>query len=159
MFNFFKKKPFQLYTPGNGEIIPISQIPDPAFAEKMVGDGVGFVPTKGEILSPCQGTVSHIFPTSHAIMIESKEGLDILLHLGIDTVELKGEGFTPLVKTGATVEPGTPLVQMDLSFIKSKGKSIVCPLIITNTDDIKEINYNSHKHASPEDIALEVSMK
>ena len=98
MFNFFKKKDIELYAPLTGNAVPLTDVPDPVFAEKMVGDGIAILPTSNQVLAPCDGKVVQIFPTNHAVGIEAEGGVDLLIHVGIDTVELKGEGFKRLVE-------------------------------------------------------------
>lgn len=131
--NLFGKK---LYAPMTGEVIALDQVPDAVFAEKMVGEGVAIVPTSGTVVAPCDGKIAQIFPTKHAIGIEGDGGVDLLIHVGIDTVELKGEGFTALVEEGQHVKAGTPLLEVDLEKIKAAGKSTTTPFVVTNTDQI-----------------------
>ena len=125
----------EIYSPGKGQIIPLSEVPDQVFAQKMMGDGVGFVPEDGEIVAPFDGTVKTIFPTKHAIGIESDEGIELLIHIGIDTVKLDGSGFESMVSTGDTIKKGQTLMQVDLDYIKANAPSIVTPLIITNLEN------------------------
>lgn len=127
MFKFLKPKEIKMMSPITGKVMDISQVPDPVFAEKMVGDGVAIEPTDGLVLSPCQGRVVQIFPTNHALGIETKEGFDLLIHLGIDTVALKGKGFERLIEEGQTVEVGTPLIKMDLNIIVAELKVLLAP--------------------------------
>lgn len=125
----------EIYSPGKGQIIPLSEVPDQVFAQKMMGDGVGFVPEDGEIVAPFDGTVKTIFPTKHAIGIESDEGVELLIHIGIDTVKLDGSGFESMVSTGDTIKKGQKLMQVDLDYIKENAPSIVTPLILTNLEN------------------------
>ncbi|MEK4560929.1 glucose-specific PTS transporter subunit IIBC [Staphylococcus sp. FSL K6-3157] len=125
----------EIYSPGKGQIIPLSEVPDQVFAQKMMGDGVGFVPEDGEIVAPFDGTVKTIFPTKHAIGIESDEGIELLIHIGIDTVKLDGSGFESMVSTGDTIKKGQTLMQVDLDYIKANAPSIVTPLILTNLEN------------------------
>lgn len=125
----------EIYSPGKGQIIPLSEVPDQVFAQKMMGDGVGFVPEDGEIVAPFDGTVKTIFPTKHAIGIESDEGIELLIHIGIDTVKLDGSGFESMVSTGDTIKKGQKLMQVDLDYIKANAPSIVTPLILTNLEN------------------------
>lgn len=135
---FKKKKEVKVLAPMNGKIINIEEVPDQVFAKKMVGDGVAVVPENGLVVSPVDGKVVQIFPTNHAVGIESKEGIELLIHVGIDTVELKGEGFTKLVEVGSEVKTGDVLLEVDLAYIKSQGKEIVTPIIVTNGNVVKE---------------------
>ncbi|PHK49691.1 glucose-specific PTS transporter subunit IIBC [Staphylococcus edaphicus] len=124
-----------IYAPGNGQIIPLSEVPDQVFAQKMMGDGVGFIPVDGKIVAPFDGTVKTIFPTKHAIGLESAQGLELLIHIGIDTVKLNGEGFESFVETGDKVHKGQVLMQVNLAYIKDNAPSHITPLIITNLED------------------------
>lgn len=125
----------EIYSPGKGQIIPLSEVPDQVFAQKMMGDGVGFVPEDGEIVAPFDGMVKTIFPTKHAIGIESDEGVELLIHIGIDTVKLEGAGFESMVNTGDTIKKGQTLMHVDLDYIKANAPSIVTPLILTNLEN------------------------
>ncbi|WP_436862050.1 glucose-specific PTS transporter subunit IIBC [Staphylococcus caeli] len=137
----------KVYAPGKGQIIPLSEVPDQVFAQKMMGDGVGFIPENGKIVAPFDGTVKTIFPTKHAIGLESEQGLELLIHIGIDTVKLNGEGFESFVNTGDTIHKGQLLMQVDLDYIKANAPSIVTPLVVTNledrtleVEDVKDVN-------------------
>lgn len=134
-----KKKELVLTAPMTGTLLAMEAIPDQVFSARMVGDGFAVAPESGQVLAPCTGTVTQIFPTSHAVGIETPEGLEILIHVGIDTVELKGEGFTRLVQAGAQVETGTPLLSVALDCLTASGKSLVTPVIITNMDKVERI--------------------
>ena len=118
--------------PIEGEIIPLDEIPDPVFSQKMMGDGFGIIPSKGLVVSPVDGEIINVFPTKHAVGIMSKQGYEILIHVGLETVNLKGEGFTLLVKQGDHVLKGQDLLQFDLEFIKNHAASTVTPVIFTN---------------------------
>ncbi|GGG93079.1 PTS glucose transporter subunit IICBA [Staphylococcus pragensis] len=128
-------KETEIYAPGTGHIIPLSEVPDKVFSEKMMGDGVGFVPEKGEIVAPFDGTVKTIFPTKHAIGLESDTGVEVLIHIGIDTVKLNGEGFESLVNADEPVTQGQPLMKINLAYLQEHAPSIVTPVIITNLGD------------------------
>ena len=128
-------KETDICAPGTGHIIPISEVPDKVFSEKMMGDGIGFVPEKGEIVAPFDGTVKTIFPTKHAIGLESDTGIEVLIHIGIDTVKLNGEGFESLVDVNEPVTQGQPLMKINLAYLKEHAPSVVTPVIITNQDD------------------------
>ncbi|MCQ9278176.1 MULTISPECIES: glucose-specific PTS transporter subunit IIBC [Staphylococcus] len=128
-------KETEIYAPGTGHIIPLSEVPDKVFSEKMMGDGVGFVPEKGEIVAPFDGTVKTIFPTKHAIGLESESGVEVLIHIGIDTVKLNGEGFESLVNADESVTQGQPLMKINLAYLKEHAPSTVTPIIITNLGD------------------------
>lgn len=118
--------------PGNGEIMPLTAVPDQVFADKLMGDGIAFVPKDDVIVPPITGTVKTIFPTLHAIGLETPEGLEVLIHIGIDTVKLEGQGFESLVTTDDNVEVGQPLIKIDLDYIQAHAPSIITPIVITN---------------------------
>ena len=128
-----------LFAPVVGKVIPLSEVTDEAFSSGAMGQGVAFIPEKGELYSPCDGTISAFFPTGHAVGITSKDGAEILIHVGMDTVGLNGKGFNPQVKEGDTVKKGQLLLKFDINFIKSQNLPIVTPMIITNSDDYENI--------------------
>ncbi|WP_342504679.1 glucose-specific PTS transporter subunit IIBC [Sporosarcina sp. FSL K6-2383] len=125
-------QPDDFVSPMQGEIIPLSEVPDPVFAGKMMGDGFAVVPSDGVIVSPVNGTIVTLFPTKHAVGIQSDSGREILIHVGIDTVKLAGEGFEALVTQGDRVEKGQPLLKVDIDYIQEHATSIITPIIFTN---------------------------
>ncbi|MCR8845676.1 glucose PTS transporter subunit IIA [Paenibacillus sp. SC116] len=129
-------KQVSFVAPLQGRMIPIEDVPDTIFAKKLVGDGVAFIPEKGELVSPVAGLVRHIYPTMHAIGIETKEGVEVLLHIGIETSGLNGSGFQSIVKEGDEVKPGQLLIKFDIAYIKKRGCSLVTPMVITNSNRI-----------------------
>lgn len=135
MFNWKKKREIEIYSPINGEIIQIDTIPDKMFANKMLGDGIGFIMNEDTVYSPCEGKVMMIAGTKHAIGIEDKNGVELLIHIGLDTVNLEGEGFKPLVQVGDKVSINTPLIEVNSVLIKEKGIDLTSAMVITNTDD------------------------
>ncbi|MGL4799824.1 MAG: PTS sugar transporter subunit IIA [Cellulosilyticaceae bacterium] len=138
MFNFFKKlKGIELCSPLTGNAVALSEVPDAVFAEKMVGDGIAIRPTSNKVVAPCDGKVVQIFPTNHAVGIEVEGGIDLLIHVGIDTVELKGEGFTRLVEEGTDVKKGQPILEIDFDKINELGKPTITPFIVTNMDQVE----------------------
>lgn len=133
-------KAIEVYAPISGEYVKIEDIPDPVFAQKMMGDGFGVNPNEGVVVSPIAGKVDNIFPTKHALGLKADNGLELLIHIGLDTVQLDGEGFKVLVESGDTVEVGDPLVEFDLDYIANNAKSVISPIIITNTDQTAEVD-------------------
>ena len=141
MFNLFSRnKPITIMAPMTGELMEITKVEDEVFSEKMVGDGIAIKPSEGIVVSPVQGEIIQVFPTKHALGIKTHEGLEILIHIGLDTVELKGKGFKTYVKAGDRVEIGDKLLEVDLDFIRENGKSTISPIIITNMDMVKSIS-------------------
>ncbi|CAM4287085.1 glucose-specific PTS transporter subunit IIBC [Paenibacillus tarimensis] len=122
----------EIVAPVNGEIKDISEVPDEVFSNRMTGDGFAVLPQDGNVVSPVNGTVYNVFPRKHAIGIRSKAGKEVLVHFGINTVKLKGQGFNILVKEGDEVKAGQPIMEADLEFIKANAPSIMTPIIFTN---------------------------
>lgn len=139
-----KKTEETLLAPLTGRAIQIEEVPDPTFAQKMLGDGIAIEPTEGKVVSPVNGKVIQVFPTKHAIGLESETGLEILIHVGLETVNLKGEGFDAKVKPGDKVKTGDLLLTFDLDFIKANASSHITPFVITNGETIEylEKHYN-----------------
>lgn len=130
------------YSVANGYLEDIEKVSDPTFAQKMLGDGYAVVPTDGKIVAPVDGTISTIFPTKHALGIKTVNGLEVLVHMGIDTVQLKGEPFTIKVEEGQTVKHGDQLAQVDLQKIEQAGKKTDMMVIVTNMPSVAYMKYN-----------------
>ena len=124
-----------LVSPVTGEVVALEQVPDEAFASKAVGDGVAVKPTEKTVVSPAAGTVVKIFNTNHAFCLETDKGAEIVVHRGIDTVALGGQGFTRLVEEGAEVVAGQPILEMDLDFLNANARSMISPVVCSNIDD------------------------
>lgn len=165
MFGFFKKNKEeklslpQLVAVQNGQVVKVETLPDPVFAEKMLGDGFAILPNNdGTVVSPIDATVEEVQDTLHAYCLHTADGLDILVHIGINTVSLNGEGFTPKVKKGDKVKAGDVLAKVDLDFIKSKGLPTYTVVLITNIDDVKSFDINTDTNAvSGETVVLNYS--
>ncbi|MCG7399459.1 phosphoenolpyruvate--protein phosphotransferase [Caballeronia zhejiangensis] len=123
-----------LLAPFTGPVVPLADVPDPVFAEGMFGDGIGIDPLDNVLVSPCDGTITHLARTHHAVTLRTKEGAEILVHIGIDTVELGGKGFTPKIQQGATVRAGEPLIEFDADFVAQHAPSLVSVIAIANGD-------------------------
>lgn len=118
--------------PVTGEIVDITEVPDPTFGQKLMGDGIAIKPTKGDFVAPVSGEVVNIFPTKHAVGIKSKAGVEYLLHIGLETVTMEGEGFEAFVKQGDQVKAGDLLVRVDLNLVNEKAADTITPLVITS---------------------------
>lgn len=152
MFNLFKKKiPKEtgvIGSPVSGKIIKIEEVKDDIFSTKMMGDGFAVIPDDSKFVSPCDGKISMIFPTGHAYGITSVDGVEILVHIGKDTVEENGNGFKVVKKTGDSVFRGDVVIEADIEYLKSKY-DLVTPCIVTNLDEIKNMEI---KHYNEEII-------
>ena len=160
MLGFGKKKDtaIKLKAPVSGTVIPLEDVPDPAFAGAMVGDGAAVEPTSDVVLAPCDATVAVLFSTGHAIALETPQGLELLIHIGIETVNMKGEGFEKLVAQGDTVKAGTPLIRFDKAAIAAAGNPTVTPVLITNTEKIKSMKIAEGEVKAGETDLLEVEL-
>lgn len=125
--------------PLTGTVVALSDVQDPVFSSLALGKGIAIEPTSGEVVSPVNGTVTTIFPTGHAVGITSENGAEILIHVGMDTVSLNGQGFTPHVKSGDSVVAGQKLVTVDLETVKAAGLPTVTPVVVTNTADFEDV--------------------
>ena len=141
LFDIFKKKEktvVTIYSPINGKVIELKEVPDEAFAQKMVGDGCAIEPDKGSICSPIEGQLMNIFPTNHAIIFETIDGLEMIVHFGIDTVKLDGKGFQKLREPGP-IKVGDEIVKYNLDEIKDNVPSTRSPIIINNMEKVEKI--------------------
>ena len=123
-----------------GRVIPLEEVKDPVFSQKVLGDGIAILPESGDVFAPVSGKIVQIADTLHAVCIAGDDGVELLMHLGLDTVELKGQGFTCFVKEGQHVSVGDRVIKMDLEFIRKNGLETVSPCIITNPDRVKDLS-------------------
>ncbi|HHL1931087.1 TPA: PTS N-acetyl glucosamine transporter subunit IIABC [Klebsiella pneumoniae] len=124
-----------LVSPITGDVVTLEQVPDEAFASKAVGDGIAVKPTSNIVVAPAAGTVVKIFNTNHAFCLETNNGAEIVVHMGIDTVALEGKGFKRLVEEGTDVKAGEPILEMDLDFLNANARSMISPVVCSNSDD------------------------
>lgn len=155
---FSRKKVDQFVAPASGKLIHLDKVSDPVFSQKLMGDGFAVAPDNDEIVAPIGGVIGTVFPTKHALMITSKNGLEIMLHLGIDTVELKGKPFETFVKENDVVKAGQKLATMNLKQVKDAGKDTAIMTIITNSDAVKSMDEFTEKTISAGDSALNVNV-
>lgn len=144
-----------VYSPIPGNVIPLSQIPDEAFSSGAMGQGVGIQPSEGKVYAPFDGTVEMIFDTKHALGLTSSDGISLLIHIGLDTVELNGQYFTPHVSSGDTIKKGQLLLEFDLKKIAEKYKTVT-PVLVTNTDDYESVNGISGMDADNDTAVIKV---
>lgn len=162
--NLFNKKNtvefINICSPLIGDAVSLEKVPDPVFSQKMMGDGMAIIPKEGKLVSPVDGNVVSIFPTKHAIGLKTVEGLEILIHIGLETVELEGKGYEILVEEGQEVKIGDSLANFDIMFIKNQGKEIITPIIITNSSEkLNEIAENGHGEIAKGDLLFTCYLK
>ncbi|EMP6171604.1 TPA: N-acetylglucosamine-specific PTS transporter subunit IIBC [Citrobacter amalonaticus] len=136
----------ELVSPVTGDVVALEQVPDEAFASKAVGDGVAVKPTDKTVVSPAAGTIVKIFNTNHAFCLETEKGAEIVVHMGIDTVALNGQGFTRLVEEGAEVTAGQPILEMDLDYLNANARSMISPVVCSNIDDFSGLVIKADGH-------------
>ncbi len=136
-----------VHAPLKGEVTPLSEVPDQVFSEKMMGDGIAIKPSQGDVRAPFNGKVQMIFPTKHAIGLVSDSGLELLIHIGLDTVKLNGEGFTLHVEEGQEVKQGDLLINFDLDYIRNHAKSDITPIIVTQ-GNITNLDFKQGEHGN-----------
>jgi PTS system beta-glucosides-specific IIC component len=130
---FGKGRDIAILSPIEGETRSISEVNDPTFSEKILGEGIAVWPAKGEVVSPVDGTVAILFETKHAVSIISDQGTEILIHIGLDTINLRGEHFRSFVKANDKVKAGDKLIEFDIDKIKEAGYDVITPIVICNT--------------------------
>lgn len=132
-------KTISVVAPLSGTIKSLEEVPDPVFSQKMMGDGIAILPDNGKVVSPVDGEIMQFFPTKHAVGIKASNGAELLIHIGLETVSMKGEGFEAHVSEGSKVQAGDPLITFDVSLVEEKAKSTITPIILTNGDDMGEL--------------------
>lgn len=161
MFGFLKKKKteYLLGAPAKGKAVPLSEVNDPTFSEGMLGDGVAVIPSEGKIYAPIDGEVGMVFDTLHAVSLTAECGAEVLIHVGLDTVKMNGEGFTGHVQAGDKVKKGDLLLEVDLEKVKAAGYDIITPMLICNTDDYASVEGISGKEVVPGDDVIRITPK
>ena len=150
----FGKKTDDLYAPISGKAVPISEVPDPTFAEGMLGNGIAIEPADGKVYAPCDATVDMMFTTGHAVSLVADFGAEILIHVGLETVGLEGKPFTVPVANGAKVQKGQLLIEVDLEAVKAAGLPTITPVLICNTDDYPTFNTFVGKEVTNADVVI-----
>ena len=150
----FGKKTDDFYAPIAGKAVPISQVPDPTFAEGMLGNGIAIEPTEGKVYAPCDATVDMMFTTGHAVSLVADCGAEILIHVGLETVGLEGKPFVVHVANGDKVKKGQLLIEVDLEAVKAAGLNTITPMLICNTDDYPTFNTFVGKDVTNEDVVI-----
>lgn len=146
----------EIHSPLSGKVVPLAEVKDEVFSSGAMGAGVAIYPSEGRLVAPVAGTVSTIFPTGHALGLISTDGIEVLVHLGMDTVELKGKGFTSYVKTGDQVKQGDLLIEFDQKMIEAAGYNMISPIVITNSIDYQEIEVAKKEEISQGEFLIKV---
>ena len=153
------KEGLALVAPLSGKIVPMEGVPDPVFADKVVGDGLAIDPIGKVIVAPCDGMIGKIFESNHAFSMETSVGVELFVHFGIDTVLLKGEGFKRIAAEGQHVKAGDPIMEIDVAFLRANAKSVISPVVISNMGDIKHIDKASGNVEAGKDTLMTIHLK
>jgi PTS system glucose-specific IIA component len=140
MFGFLKRKTREVRSPVDGQVVALESVDDEVFSQKLVGDGVAVIPMSNRFMAPIDGVVSKIFSSNHAYSIKSPKDLEVMVHIGLETVSLEGKGFTRMVNEGDEVKAGDVIIKADLDYIREHAKDIITPVIILEESDVKEID-------------------
>ena len=153
----FGKKLEGIYAPIAGKAVSITEVPDPTFAEGMLGNGIAIEPTEGKVYAPCDATVDMMFDTGHAVSLVTASGAEILIHVGLETVGLEGKPFTVHVANGDKVKKGQLMIEVDLDAVKEAGLPTITPVLICNTDDYPTFNTTIGKEVTNADVVIELA--
>jgi len=159
MFKPKKLEKIELYNPSNGEVIPIEKVNDEVFSNKMMGDGYAVIPTSSEVYSPLKGEIISVFPTKHAITIKTPEGLEVILHMGVDTVELEGVPFEIYVSEGEIIDRSTKIASMNLSYLEEHGKSNDIIVALTNISNFGEMELSEVGNTKSSQVIGVITLK
>jgi len=158
---FFKKlfsKPMdELCAPVAGNAVPVSQVPDPTFAEELLGKGIAVEPTEGKVYAPCDATVDMMFETGHAVSLIADFGAEVLIHIGLETVSLKGQHFTVHAANGDKVKKGDLLIEFDLEAIREAGFNTITPMLVCNSGDYATFKTHVNKAVTAADVVIELA--
>ena len=153
----FGKSMDTLCAPVAGKAVPVTEVPDPTFAEGMLGNGIAVEPSEGKVYAPCDATVDTMFETGHAVSLTADCGAEVLIHVGLETVTLKGKHFTIRCKNGDKVKKGDLLIEFDLDAIKAEGFNTITPMLVCNSDDYGTFNTNVGKAVTNADVVIELA--
>lgn len=152
----FGKKLEEIYAPVAGKAVAITEVPDPTFAEGLLGNGIAIEPTDGKVYAPCNATVDMMFETGHAVSLVSESGAEILIHVGLETVSLEGKPFTVHVHDGDKVTKGQLMLEVDLEAVRAAGLPTITPVLICNTDAYPTFKTHVGKDVTNDDVVLEL---
>lgn len=154
-----KKKRLELKAVVNGKCIPIEETKDEVFSNKVLGEGIAFLPADGKIVAPVAGAVSKISPEKHLYCIQTKEGVNVVVHIGIGSVRQNGEGFVPMVSEGQKVQAGDMLADVDIDRLKAAGVDLCTPVIVTGHDILDEIECETGDVTAGESVVMRFTTK
>lgn len=157
--SFFKANKKRIFSPQNGIMVAIEEVPDESFAQKMIGDGLAVIPSDNNIYAPIDGIVEMIAENKHAYALRADDGIGVLVHAGIDTVELEGEGFQVFVKQGQSVRMGDLLAKVNLDLITTKGYKTHTVVVITNMDKVKKLRCFDGDAKAMDTVIMEYTIK
>ena len=146
-----------IYAPIAGKAVAITEVPDPTFAEGMLGNGVAIIPADGKVYAPCDATVDLMFATGHAVSLVAANGAEILIHVGLETVGLEGKPFTVHIQSGDTVKKGDLMMEVDLEAVKAAGLNTITPVVICNTDDFATFETVVGKDVTSADVVINLA--
>lgn len=152
----FGKKLEEVFAPVAGKAVAITEVPDPTFAEGMLGNGIAILPTDGKVYAPCDATVDMMFDTGHAVSLVSETGIEILIHVGLETVGLEGKPFTIHVHNGDKVKKGQLMIEVDLDAVKAAGLNTITPVLICNTDAYPTFKTHVGQDVTNDDVVIEL---
>lgn len=150
-------EPLTVYAPAQGEVVPLEQFPDELFSQEVLGPGCGILPSGDRVAAPFNGTVTQLTDTRHAIGVTSNDGVELLIHVGVDTVEMAGQGFRTFVKNGQKINRGDPLLSFDRDAIKAAGHPDAIAVIVTNSDEFSSVALKAGGGAAVGDVLLKVA--
>ena len=153
----FGKNTDKFYAPMAGKAVPIAEVPDPTFAEGMLGNGIAINPTEGKVYAPCDATVDMMFTTGHAVSLVADCGAEILIHVGLETVSLEGKPFKVHAANGDKVTKGQLLIEVDLDAVKAAGLPIITPVVICNTDEYPTFKTMVGQDVTNDDVVIELA--
>lgn len=146
-----------LNAPMAGKAVPITEVPDPTFAEGMLGNGVAVIPTDGKVYAPCDATVDMMFETGHAVSLVADFGAEILIHIGLETVSLEGKPFTIHVHNGDKVKKGQLMIEADLAAIQAAGLNTITPMLVCNSSDFKKFEKSTGSAVTGSDVVIRLA--
>ena len=148
--------PNHIFAPMAGQTVPVAEVPDPTFAQGLLGEGIAIIPADGKVYAPCNATVDTMFETGHACGLVAENGAEILIHVGLETVGLGGKCFKVHVKNGQKVKKGQLLMEVDLAAVKAAGLNTITPMLVCNSDDFGTFNTTVGKDVTNADVVIEL---